>query len=116
MTARLIVCTTCDRSAEPRPEPSRGEALARAVETRARERGVDLAIVRVDCLDGCSRPCNAALRARGKPFRRFSGLSPADSDALIDVALAYRAAPSGKVAADAILAGHAGERAEVSDH
>lgn len=95
MTARLIVCTTCDRYAEPRPEPTRGEALARAVEARAQARGVDLAIVRVDCLDGCSRPCNAALRARGKPFRRFSGLSVTDCDALIDAALAYRADPRG---------------------
>lgn len=95
MTARLIVCTTCDRYAEPPPEPSRGEALARAVEGRARERGVALAIVRVDCLDGCRRPCNAALRARGKPFRRFSGLSTADCDALIDAALAYRADAGG---------------------
>lgn len=95
MTARLIVCTTCDRYAGLRREPSPGEVLARAVEGRARERGADVAIVRVDCLDGCSRPCNAALRARGKPLRRFSGLSPADCDALIEAALAYRADPGG---------------------
>ncbi|MEJ1161623.1 DUF1636 family protein [Prosthecomicrobium sp. N25] len=91
MTARLVVCVSCDRYADPPAVPTRGERLARAVEARAAERGVALSVLRVDCLDGCRTPCNAALRARGRPFHAFTALGPADAEALIDAALRYAA-------------------------
>ncbi|KPL54752.1 hypothetical protein ABB55_23085 [Prosthecomicrobium hirschii] len=100
MTARLIVCVTCDRMADPVPPKTRGAALAEAVEARAAARGEALAVTRVDCLDGCPRPCNAALKARGKPLRRFSNLSPAMVDALIDAARAYAADRDGRLPPD----------------
>jgi predicted metal-binding protein len=68
---------------------SRGEQLAAAVEAAAAARGVGLAITRVDCLDGCRTPGNAALRARGRAFLRFSALTDADAGALVTAALAY---------------------------
>ncbi|MBT9290271.1 DUF1636 domain-containing protein [Prosthecodimorpha staleyi] len=102
MTARLIVCVTCDRTADPVPSTTRGAALADAVVVRAADRGEDLSVTRVDCLDGCPRPCNAALKARGKPLRRFTNLSPAMADALIDAARAYAADRDGHLPPDLV--------------
>jgi predicted metal-binding protein len=107
MSGTLHLCITCDRfagadeaTAEPSgdatpAEPSRGARLALAVERSLAAAGGGVQLLRVDCLDGCTRPCNAALSGRGKPLHRFSGLGPGDVADLVAVARHFAGDPAG---------------------
>lgn len=127
---RLYVCTTCVRDLPLAPdEPSRGRRLADALvralageggedgggdgldrgqsQSRSRGRGRGnsgsggLRLLQVPCLNGCLNPCNVALRASGKYNLRFSRLSPDDAGAVVELARAYAAHPTGDVPEDA---------------
>lgn len=100
--ARLLVCATCDRYAVPRASPSRGERLIAALRATA---GASLVLRIVECLNGCPRPCTAALRAPGKASLRFSALGPEDAPALAALARRYAESADGEVADAALPAG-----------
>ena len=90
-----MVCATCDRYAEPRAAPSRGERMATALRTAAGSAPVALRVV--ECLNGCTKPCTVALRALGKASLRFSGVGPEDAPALLALAERYAASADGEV-------------------
>ena len=94
-----MVCATCDRYAEPRAAPSRGERMIAALREAAGAEPVTLRVV--ECLNGCTRPCTVALRALGKASLRFSGLAPEDAPALVALAEIYAASADGEVVAEA---------------
>jgi predicted metal-binding protein len=78
---------------------TRGAALADAVEAAlaavpAAQRPT---LRRVQCLTGCLRPCNVALRAAGKYSLRFSRLGAADAAAVLAFAALYGASTDGDV-------------------
>jgi predicted metal-binding protein len=98
MATRLFVCVTCDRHAARHPgEAGPGERLAAAIRQPAADAGVTVRTV--ECLNGCLRPCTAALRDPGKAVLRFSGLLTEDAAALVAAASLYAASLDGKVAA-----------------
>ena len=90
-----MVCATCDRYAEPRAVPSRGERMITALRAAAGTAPVTLRVV--ECLNGCTRPCTVALRAIGKASLRFSGCAPEDARALLELAESYAASADGEV-------------------
>ena len=101
---RLYVCTTCVRDLRLAPgEASRGQRLADELQqllAGGQAGGAAdprLRFLKVPCLNGCLRPCNAALRAPGKYNLRFSRLEPADAAAILDLAHAYLGHPNGDV-------------------
>ena len=105
---RLYVCTTCVRDVRLAPgERSRGQRLADEVARRlsdagkgGRAGGSRLRFIGAPCLNGCLRPCTAALRAAGKYNLRFSRLGPGDAAAVLDFADAYLGHPTGDVPED----------------
>ena len=104
---RLYVCTTCVRDVRLAPgERSRGQRLADEVGRRLSGAGKEgragsrLRFIGAPCLNGCLRPCTAALRAAGKYNLRFSRLGPEDADAVLDFADAYLGHPTGDVPED----------------
>lgn len=103
-TGRIFVCVTCDRYTQPACTPSRGGLLAQALKAEAAARRSPLVVRSVECLNGCPRPCTAALRAPGKAVIRFAGLVPADTCALIDAATCFAASPNGEISLDAMHA------------
>lgn len=56
--------------------------------------GNSVAVRSVECLNGCPKPCTAALRTPGKPVIRFSNLTPDDAPALIEAAKLHAESPS----------------------
>jgi predicted metal-binding protein len=82
----LRICITCDRYVD-RP-PTSGERLADAVCRRLEARpDLDLSVLRVACLNGCKRSCQALLTGR-EPVR-VEGLLPDDAGFLVDLASVY---------------------------
>ena len=99
----MYVCQTCERDGPLAPgEPSRGRALSDAVEAALREAGLepDIALRRVNCLNGCLNPCNVALRATGKFNLRFSRLEAPHAAAVVQIAAEYHASADGDVPED----------------
>lgn len=97
---RLYVCETCVRDlALGAEEKTRGRLLADAVAARLRALRLPPAIVyrTVLCLNGCPRPCNAALRAPGKCSLRLGQLTPADAPHIVDLLLEYSASADGEI-------------------
>lgn len=113
MTGRVFVCLTCNRYAPPSAgEDSPGQRLARALKS-ASARSVSPVTVRtVVCLNGCPRPCTAALRGPGKWVIRFAELTIDDAPALIEAAAIYAQSADGDLPVDALPATL---RAKVSD-
>ena len=94
---RIFVCRTCDRYAPlPAGEPTRGGRLAAALLASA-STGHQVTVRVVECLNGCPRPCTAALRAAGKYVIRFLGLDPSDAPALIEMAERYAESTDGNI-------------------
>ena len=82
----LRICITCDRYRDS--APTSGARLAQAVsEGLADHRDLDLTILRVACLNGCTRSCQAMLTGR-EPVR-IEGLRPQDAGLLINIAAVY---------------------------
>jgi predicted metal-binding protein len=97
MTARLFVCTTCDRYAAEPASPTRGEILLATVREAAVRCGIPHLVNEVACVMSCPRPCGAAVReGRGGGVWRFAMLAPADAPALV----AFLARRSGSEPAD----------------
>ena len=89
---RLYICETCERDVRiAADELTRGQQLVAAIERELAERDLEppFSIRVVSCLNGCLKPCNVALRARGKYQLRFSKLTAAEASAVIDFALLY---------------------------
>lgn len=98
--ARLYVCETCVRDLPVGAgERTRGRQLADAVAERLEAIGRKAHTVHrtVLCLNGCPRPCTAALRAPGKYGLRFGRLTPVDAAPIVDLLLDYSASPDGDV-------------------
>lgn len=106
MSGRIFVCVTCDRYAAPATgETPPGRRLAGALQAQARAAGSSLTVRTVECLNGCPRPCTAALRTPGKCVIRFSGLTPEDAPALVEAAEQYAASADGNLAAESLPSG-----------
>ena len=104
VTARLYVCTTCDRYAPVLVSPTRGEIMLAAVQAEAARQGADGIVSPVPCVNSCPRPAGAALReGRGGAVFRFARLAPADAAALVTFAASW--ACGDPVAVPASLAG-----------
>ena len=106
MNGRIFICTTCNRYAAPAGmtpgDMTPGQRLALAMKRCAAAAGSAIAIRTVECLNGCPRPCTAALRAPGKTVMRFSELTPDDAQALLDAATCYAESADGDIPPDAL--------------
>lgn len=108
---RILVCATCRAEGEPALPPGEraGARLLTALRDAAAE-DATLAIVPVDCLSVCRRPCTVGLAAPGKWTYVYGDL-PVDGGAalILDAARLYGATPDGlipwKLRADAIKKG-----------
>lgn len=98
MSGRIFVCLTCNRYAPPPPgEPGPGRLLADALTAQARSPGHSVTVRTVECLNGCPKPCTAALRTPGKCLIRLSGLAPGDAPALIELTERYAGSADGNL-------------------
>jgi len=110
---RVFVCTTCSRyDPAPAGQPTPGLRLAQAMKQHAAQAGSAAAVRMVECLNGCPRPCMAALRTPGKCFIRFSELTMEDAPALLQAAALYAESPDGDLPLEALPASL---RGKVSD-
>lgn len=107
---RILVCATCRAEGEPALPPGEraGARLLTALQHAAAE-DATLAIVSVECLSVCRRPCTVGLAAPGKWTYVYGDL-PVDGAALIlDAARLYASTPDGlipwKLRVDAIKKG-----------
>ena len=106
MKGGIFVCTTCSRYAPPpRGEPTPGQCLAEAMIAIEGGRNGPVPVRTVVCLNGCPKPCTAALREPGKFTIRFSHLTAGDACGLLEIAERYAASPDGDVPLDAFPAG-----------
>ena len=113
MSGRVFICTTCNRyTPAPAGEPTPGQRLAHAMRQHAARCGSGIAVRTVECLNGCPRPCTAALRMPGKMVIRFAELTPDDAPALLDAASLYAASADGDVPAESLPASL---RAKITD-
>ncbi len=114
MNETLYVCLTCERDhTRPAGMPSVGTVLMEALALRANGLDKQFRIRRVECLNGCLHPCNAALRAQGKAWMRLSRLTPLDAMAVLQLTQLYAESPEGWVATELIPARL---RAKISQH
>lgn len=102
---RIFVCVTCDRYAErPVRRETPGQQLASAMRLAAAKAGGAVAVRAVECLNGCTHPCTAALRTPGKAVLRFAGLTPDDTTALLEAATLYAESADGDLPREALAA------------
>jgi predicted metal-binding protein len=106
MSGRIFVCITCNRYAPPSSptDPTPGRQLAEAmieIEGGCNRR---IAVRTVQCLNGCPKPCTAALREPGKFVIRFSTLTASNANALLKAAELYAASADGNVPIEAFAA------------
>ena len=101
MSAKILVCVTCDRYAGAATMPTPGERLAKAMRDQSNRSAVPTAIRSVECLSNCPNPCAAALRAPGKTSIRFCKLTVDDAAALLVAANAYAQSRDGDIALEA---------------
>ena len=88
MAGRLYVCRTCVRDQPVGPDTSTaGQQLADRVVAASLSEQIDVRVV--ECLNGCPRPCNVALRGPGKRIYRFSRVTTDDVPALLELARRY---------------------------
>ena len=102
--AVLYVCQTCPRYEAPPPEgvPRCGAALAARIKELAAEGalGDGVKVQVVNCLSGCSTPCNVTLGGVGRQRIRFSRMGPDDAQLVAEAARLYAAHPDGNVPRD----------------
>ena len=105
MTGRIFVCQTCNRYAPPKAgEATPGARLAGAMKAAAARAPSPVVVRTVECLNGCPRPCAAALRAPGKCVIRFAALTADDAAALVEAAALYAQSADGNIADEALPA------------
>ncbi len=97
---RLLVCKTCPRYEHtPAGQATRGRNLAGALHRRLSgdplARSYRLRVV--NCLAGCTRPCNFAIAGPGRERLRFSEITSDDVEAIVELAQIYLASPDGKL-------------------
>jgi predicted metal-binding protein len=109
----LYVCLTCERDHTRPGMPSVGTILMEALTLSANGLDKQFRIRKVECLNGCPHPCNAALRAQGKAWIRLSRLTPLDAMAVLQLTQLYAESTEGCVATQLIPARL---RAKVSQH
>lgn len=88
----VAVCRTC-----PRGDPVKG-TLAPILRQSYGDRfaAAEIALLMVECLGGCPRPCTAAFDAPDKTWRvRFTGLGPQHAEDLLEAALVYAGSADG---------------------
>lgn len=103
MTGRIFVCVTCDRAANLPADRSLGSRIAAKLESAAIAH--EISIRRVECLNGCPKPGNAALRDLGKCVIRFNRLEENDVAGLIEAAELYGRSYDGNLSLSQIPAG-----------
>ena len=93
----LFVCTTC-KTSEPDAARS-GHAFHQAIEAELRARAEHrIALVPIECLSVCKRPCTVALAGTGKWTYLFGDLATPDQVGdVITVAIRYGASENGIV-------------------
>jgi len=93
----LYVCTTCRAGEAPvEGAPCAGTRLHAALCARGAPEGVRIAPV--ECLSACSQGCAVALAAPGRWAYVYGRMDPAaDTEAILNGAAAYAAAPDGLV-------------------
>lgn len=102
MSAKILVCVTCDRYANAAPAtPTPGERLAKAMRDQVSRGALPTAIRSVECLSNCPNPCAAALRAPGKTSIRLCKLTVDDASALLIAANAYAESRDGDIPLEA---------------
>ena len=103
MSETLYVCSTCDRyHPSSAGAPSMGAALKASLMSCGHNGGALITIRGVECLNGCPRPCNAALRAPGKAVIRFFKLVPEDASDVLTMACLYAESKNGCISLEAI--------------
>lgn len=83
----LSICSSCSSD-----EAWDGESFFAAVKAERKARGLKplLKLRDESCLGGCDTPCNAELKAKGRPRLRLTWLHGVDDvNALLDGATAY---------------------------
>ncbi len=86
--SRLYVCRTCVRDSRlPAGEPTAGERVAQALTAALQGESIVLRVV--ECLNGCTKPCNITLRGSGKPTVRLFEALESDAAAVVQVARRY---------------------------
>ena len=95
----LHVCTTCRGGDEGDPDARPGRDLLAAIEDRLREAPrPDLAVVAVECLSVCKRPCTVALSSPGRWTYVYGGLDPGTAaEAMLAGAALYAGTADGIV-------------------
>jgi predicted metal-binding protein len=68
-----------------------------------------IAVRTVQCLNGCPKPCTAALREPGKIVIRFSNLTASDAQLVLKAAELYAASADGNVPLEAFPTGIQGK-------
>jgi predicted metal-binding protein len=105
MRGVIYVCVNCgDNLAVARGEKTQGRRLAEALLAGVGSRG-SIVVRQVECLNGCPKPCNAALRSHGKYTIRFSCLTQGEVPALLELSERYCHSADGNIPTNAFPAG-----------
>jgi predicted metal-binding protein len=93
-----ITLTTCI-SCKSEPIDGGGQALAVRLESGLRSRGLDMALVRQDCLWACSQSCTLLIQGTGRTGYLAGRFEPTEAAAaaILDWAEAYAATADGVV-------------------
>ena len=91
----IHVCVNCRAAGETAPQGARAGAALMA--ELALEADASVAIVPVECLSVCKRPCTIALSAPGKWTYVYGDFSAASAAEILAAAALYADAPEGLI-------------------